>query len=502
MMSQMEGGCPVDYNTITDLFLQNLIREATAFLLDVLKPNLPEHAHLQTKVLEINLVTFPNVADAILANGMFSHYDRPRIAQLCEKAGLYVRALQHYSELPDIKRVILLVNLRGNLQIIVQVAKEYCEQLGVESCIKIFEQFKSYEGLYFFLGSYLSSSEDPDIHFKYIEAAAKTGQIKEVERVTRESNFYDAEKTKNFLMEAKLPDARPLINVCDRFGFVPDLTHYLYTNNMLQYIEGYVQKVNPGNAPLVVGQLLDDECPEDFIKGLIISVRSLLPVEPLVDECEKRNRLRLLTQFLEHLFIIADGTNMYDFTYVENVAHAHVCAERAIASDGSASKRAAGEAYFITNMEPIKFWEFMSLILVGLGFEWYILDFWFVFKFLAKTLDVVQDIDWVISLGNAFAKQYELYTYDDEHSALLHRAYFGAGLNGVLAWCVRVGRNQPNAPGVLEPSIFTSYVSRVLFNALAVFALREINLSKLCFSLLLGNLLNNNILLKQVSNQD
>lgn len=47
-------------------------------------------------------------------------------------------------------------------------------------------------------------------------------------------------------------------------------------------------QVNPGNAPLVVGQLLDDECPEDFIKGLILSVRSLLPVEPLVDECEKR----------------------------------------------------------------------------------------------------------------------------------------------------------------------------------------------------------------------
>lgn len=45
-------------------------------------------------------------------------------------------------------------------------------------------------------------------------------------------------------MEAKLPDARPLINVCDRFGFVPDLTHYLYTNNMLRYIEGYVQKVH------------------------------------------------------------------------------------------------------------------------------------------------------------------------------------------------------------------------------------------------------------------
>ncbi|CAN8289591.1 unnamed protein product, partial [Cochlearia groenlandica] len=57
----------------------------------------------------------------------------------------------------------------------------------------------------------LFHSEDPEIHFKYIEAAAKTGQIKEVERVTREPNFYDAEKMKNFLMEAKLPDARPLI---------------------------------------------------------------------------------------------------------------------------------------------------------------------------------------------------------------------------------------------------------------------------------------------------
>lgn len=146
-------------------FQRNLIREATAFLLDVLKPNVPEHGYLQTKVsfllslsccnfysylgclyhimiysiqvLEINLVTFPNVADAILANGMFSHYDRPRIGQLCEKAGLYIRALQvkylpnrvpsilirwlinffwlwrnllsvqHYTELPDIKRVIV-----------------------------------------------------------------------------------------------------------------------------------------------------------------------------------------------------------------------------------------------------------------------------------------------------------------------------------------------------------------------------------------------------------
>eukprot|EP01018_Ginkgo_biloba_P015074 Gb_04517 [translate_table: standard] len=65
-------------------------------------------------------------------------------------------------------------------------------------------------------------------------------------------------------------------------------------------------------------------------------------------------------------FIIGDGENMYDFTYVENVAHAHICAEKAL---DSATVGAAGKAYFITNMEPIKFWEFMSLILEGLGYE-------------------------------------------------------------------------------------------------------------------------------------
>ncbi len=52
-------------------------------------------------------------------------------------------------------------------------------------------------------------------------------------------------------VQANLPDARPLINVCDRFDMVPDLTLYLYQKNMYRYIEGYVQKVNPQKAPQV-----------------------------------------------------------------------------------------------------------------------------------------------------------------------------------------------------------------------------------------------------------
>ncbi|WVZ55465.1 hypothetical protein U9M48_006123 [Paspalum notatum var. saurae] len=44
-----------------------------------------------------------------------------------------------------------------------------------------------------------------------------------------------------------------------------------------------------------------------------------------------------------------------------------------------------------------------------------------IINFLAESLDVVNDTEWVISLGDAFARQYELYAISDGHSALLHR---------------------------------------------------------------------------------
>lgn len=46
-------------------------------------------------------------------------------------------------------------------------------------------------------------------------------------------------------------------------------------------------------------------------------------------------------------FIIGDGNNIYDFTYVENVAHAHICAERALASEGTVAEKAAGQVLFL-----------------------------------------------------------------------------------------------------------------------------------------------------------
>jgi sterol-4alpha-carboxylate 3-dehydrogenase (decarboxylating) len=53
-------------------------------------------------------------------------------------------------------------------------------------------------------------------------------------------------------------------------------------------------------------------------------------------------------------WIVGDGTNLWDVTYVENVADAHVLAAENLMS----SKTAAGEIFFIQNNEPIPFRDF------------------------------------------------------------------------------------------------------------------------------------------------
>ncbi|UZJ52670.1 hypothetical protein CBS101457_001990 [Exobasidium rhododendri] len=327
---QDESGPLVDIERVTDIFMsQNMIQQATSFLLDALKDNKPEQGHLQTRLLEMNLVNAPQVADAILGNAMFSYYDRPRIANLCEKAGLLQRALEHYEDQGDIKRVVvhsnllnaewlveyfgrltveqsldslkemLRVNIRQNLSVVVQIATKYSDLLGPVKLIEMFESFKSFEGLYYYLGSVVNLSQDSEVHFKYIQAATRTGQIREVERICRESNFYNPEKVKNFLKEAKLADQLPLIIVCDRFDFVHDLVLYLYQNMLINFIEIYVQRVNSSRTPQVIGALLDVDCDEGVIKNLLSSVTGPIPVDELVDEVEKRNRLKLILPWIQ-----------------------------------------------------------------------------------------------------------------------------------------------------------------------------------------------------------
>lgn len=110
----------------------------------------------------------------------------------------------------------------------------------------------------------------------------------------------DAEKVKNFLKEQRLTEQLPLIIICDRFNFVHDLVLYLYKNQQFKSIEVYVQRVNPARTPGVIGGLLDVDCDENIIKGLLNSVEpSSIPIDELVGEVESRNRLKLLLPFLE-----------------------------------------------------------------------------------------------------------------------------------------------------------------------------------------------------------
>jgi hypothetical protein len=58
---------------------------------------------------------------------------------------------------------LLASNMAQNLQLVVQIAKEYTEQLGADKIIALLEGVNSYNGLYYYLGAYLAFSEDPEV---------------------------------------------------------------------------------------------------------------------------------------------------------------------------------------------------------------------------------------------------------------------------------------------------------------------------------------------------
>ena len=66
---------------------------------------------------------------------------------------------------------------------------------------------------------------------------------------------------------------------------------------------------------------------------------------------------------------VGNGDNMFDFTYVGNVAHAHLLAGHALLAAYSSrvssvdeGMRVDGEAFIITNDEPVYFWDFPRAI--------------------------------------------------------------------------------------------------------------------------------------------
>ncbi|XP_065181082.1 sterol-4-alpha-carboxylate 3-dehydrogenase, decarboxylating-like [Sycon ciliatum] len=64
-------------------------------------------------------------------------------------------------------------------------------------------------------------------------------------------------------------------------------------------------------------------------------------------------------------FIIGNGENLVDFTHVRNVVHGHILAAQHLQEGHDA----CGQAFNITNCEPVKFWWFIGELLDGLGYS-------------------------------------------------------------------------------------------------------------------------------------
>eukprot|EP00771_Trimastix_marina_P000223 gnl/Trimastix_PCT/1231.p1 GENE.gnl/Trimastix_PCT/1231~~gnl/Trimastix_PCT/1231.p1 ORF type:complete len:1609 (+),score=828.08 gnl/Trimastix_PCT/1231:233-5059(+) len=325
LMAQPEGAL-VDAGEVMELFNQRgMVQPLSVLMLDVLKKNDPADSRMQTRFLEILLEKAPQVADALFGKRLYSEYDRNYIAQCAEKAHLYQRALEHYTELSDILRCVanpqyitpeFLVEYCGEIepeyvleclkvllkarqtQTVVNIAKRHSARLGAAQLITLFEQARCNDGLYIFLHGIVDTTEEPAVVLKFVQAAARVQQAKEIERVVKSNNVYDPREVKAFLKETRI-DPMPLMIVCDRHGFVDEMTRYLYENNQHKHIETYVTQMSPTNTPIVVGVLLDLDANEDFVRSLLNTVRQLCPIAELVEEVERRNRLKILQSWLE-----------------------------------------------------------------------------------------------------------------------------------------------------------------------------------------------------------
>ncbi|CAK3844220.1 Sterol-4-alpha-carboxylate 3-dehydrogenase, decarboxylating [Lecanosticta acicola] len=65
----------------------------------------------------------------------------------------------------------------------------------------------------------------------------------------------------------------------------------------------------------------------------------------------------------ETYFIVGDGDNIYDFMYIDNAVRAHVLAVENLLTTATA----AGHAFFISNQEPVYFWDFLAYVWAQFG---------------------------------------------------------------------------------------------------------------------------------------
>ncbi|KAI9792321.1 MAG: erg26, C-3 sterol dehydrogenase [Peltula sp. TS41687] len=103
---------------------------------------------------------------------------------------------------------------------------------------------------------------------------------------------------------------------------------------------------------------------------------------------------------------MGNNENQFDFTYVGNVAHAHILAAVALmntharSTPPSSDERVDGEAFFITNDQPYKFWDFTRAIWAAAGHPVDPKDVWVIPKGLGLLIaTLIEWIFWIVFLG-------------------------------------------------------------------------------------------------------
>ncbi|KAH6691617.1 3-beta hydroxysteroid dehydrogenase/isomerase [Plectosphaerella plurivora] len=115
-------------------------------------------------------------------------------------------------------------------------------------------------------------------------------------------------------------------------------------------------------------------------------------------------------------FQIGDGDNLFDFTYVGNVAHAHLLAARLLRVSSTAKtlpldhERVDGEAFFVTNDAPIYFWDFSRAIFRAAGSDKGTSHVWSIPKEIGLVLGFMSEVGChIIGKAPVFTRQRCIY---------------------------------------------------------------------------------------------
>ncbi|KAF2750921.1 hypothetical protein M011DRAFT_492295 [Sporormia fimetaria CBS 119925] len=127
----------------------------------------------------------------------------------------------------------------------------------------------------------------------------------------------------------------------------------------------------------------------------------------------------------QHRFQVGDNNNLFDFTYVGNVAHAHLLALYALLQTHSMlptipldTERVDGEAFFITNGQPVYFWDFARCVWHHAGDRMPLSKVWTLSEEVAMTIGgILEGLFWVLGkTPNLTRAQVKYSTMNKYHS--------------------------------------------------------------------------------------